>query len=99
MFLPRTLHHDPSSGLRPEANASLRVSHYPHCMARQPQLPPGKLQATYQRPPQPPAILPIRQAPVRAVTFFCSSVFSAFGGPSPDETPETPLSDLHSALE
>lgn len=37
--------------------------------------------------------------PSPAITLFCSSVSTAFGGASPDEVPETPLPDLHSALE
>ena len=37
--------------------------------------------------------------PSPAVTFFCSSVSTAFGDAAPDEIPEAPLVDLHSALE
>lgn len=37
--------------------------------------------------------------PSPAVTFFCSSVSTAFGDAAPDEIPETPLVNLHSALE
>lgn len=37
--------------------------------------------------------------PAPAVTLFCSSVSTAFGDAAPDEVPETPLVDLHSALQ